>query len=862
MTQEITLKESNRTPLKINLQPHTVFLLCGPTNSGKSTFAELLRQLAVKSTLAAVVISSDKNRQTILGSTSLFAPAFEHNRYAPSMSAVSGQAFDLLFTQLEIATSFPVGSEIVIVDTTGMDEKFRLEVKKIADKNAYRTVLVTFEYKHRADYESEGLTEEKKKIIEASVIRFRRTILPSLKTKDFSDRIRIHSRAEIDALQKGLDAGPAGVRDLITDAADAKLETLFSTMDPDYPYKVEGKIPLYAVIGDSHECTEELRALVSRIETAYPGIHIVHIGDYLDKGGDTENMIEYMYERFRKGDTIVQGNHESYVVRKLRGELGSGSASEEVEKNYFTSLPVLSSREDLQKKLFEIFDRSYPFVILNSLDHRGGLPVFVTHAPCENRFIGKVHNFALNAQRNYRTKDRSVSVFEELDWLYKEASANHPLHIFGHVAHVVDKKYGERFKNKVFLDTGAVHGNCLTAVILKNGQIVKFETEKTKERLKDDLPRNLGSPVKKFSIEDYDLTPVDKRLMNKIMETGVRYISGTMAPSASNETSLEPLRTAIDLFRNSGADAIIAEPKYMGSRCQIYFFENDKDKTFAVSRKGWVIRSLIGHEGERSEALLKEFLDSEWEKRKPLMEKYGDLILDGELMPWATLGKSLIEESFLGYQYLVEGELSLLENDVGFKELTEFYDDYKLSEKKEHLTKFEEVLSRYSQLGPIEFKAFDILHCSREDPSLLSNEARKFHTVSSDSFFQLNLKDVEQKDLESGIERLHQFFQSVTVGQKMEGLVLKPLTKGVCEIPYIKVRSEEYLRLIYGYDYLDPERYEKLRRQKNVSKKIRISQSEAKIGYKLLVAEGDAKKELIVQMIGEMNKEQELDPRL
>lgn len=841
--------------LKIDLVPHTVFLLCGPTYSGKSTFSQGMVSLCEQIGLTYDVISSDAIRQDILRTSSLSNTndSLEADRYSGVMSTVSQAAFEHLMLRLKTVTAFPINSEIVVVDTTGMDENFRKEVKAVADASSYNLCLVTFEYKYRSDYIPIDVDEFKSGVIERSVARFRQKVLPNLGNRDFPNRLRVKSRESFAWMFNGDSKLVSDPYSFVTDYAKDKIELLLSVTGLSYA-ATEDPIYTFAVIGDSHECTRELQVLVEVIEKNHPKARIVHIGDGIDKGFETKSMIDYLYSRIEKGDIFVVGNHEAYVARRLRKEI---SAQPDIEKTYFTALEILQNDAELAAKFLTLYDCSKPFVILCDSGESGNLPVYVTHAPCLKRHLGKVHDFSLTAQRNYRTKDRTLPILQEFEWLYKEAERNHPLHIFGHISHLVTDTKNMQFRNKVFLDTGAVYGGRLSAVIVKRGEIIDtLQIQATKTRAEAELPRNLGQgPVKTkvFRLEDYDLDRRDFRLLHDCVEKGVKYISGTMAPAPSTNTELETLSAAFEYLKSRGLTQVTLQPKYMGSRCQMYLFADDKAKTFATSRAGWVIRRVTGKTDEEYQ----KFLESVWYQYSHLFDNYGDIILDGELLPWSALGAGLIDDHFIPYRELVKDEVNTLVEDLELANLTEFTLKLDLGSKKGHIEKFEEALARYSQSTEPQFKAFDVLSQTKADTGQPMDSFSIFNRINPDGARIVELND------EASIEKAQQYFNSLTLVHGMEGVVAKPFILEEGQVPYMKIRSPEYLRLVYGYDYLSPDRYARLVRQKNISGKVRLSIAEHALATKLLsaVAEDD-RKELIVQMIGKMKEEKVLDPRL
>lgn len=845
-------REAKSYSLNVDIIPHTVFLLCGPTQAGKTTFTNYLNLAIDKLGITFISLSSDEYREELLDfNTTTLSLNGTGDRYSDAMMAVSSQAFARLESDLNIHTSFPINTEIVVVDTTGMDKGFRDMVRGVAEKNGYKLVLVTFEYKFRSDYIREDMSAETKTIVERSVNRYRTKVLPELGGRDFPNRLRIRSKN-----WNGITVSDKGKESLellnacINLAYKRENLSYLDNFDPD---------PTWAVIGDSHECTEELKSLIQRLEIEVPGVRILHVGDYLDKGGDTKEMVEYMYTRFMEGDIILQGNHEAYVARRLRKEI---SPNGDLEADFFTSIPVLLADDKLREKFFTLWDNSHPFAVLCSNPEAGNIPVYVTHAPCHTKYLSKVHFEALKAQRNYRIADRSLPFGEEFAWLYKEANTIHPLHIFGHVSHnVTDKVKGYKFKNKIFIDSGAVHGHDLSAVIIKGGKVVKYISVPSRDRFmpelseKNPLPENFGHGFRRaFDIADYELDPRETRLLNHIVEKGIKYISGTMSPAPSVGDELEPLQGAFDWYTKLGVKHVVLQPKFMGSRCQMYLFKEGPEKTFATSRSGWTIRSLHGQTDEQ----YKQFLASVWENHKDMIDELGDMILDGELLPWYALGEGLILQAFNPYKDLVSKELETLSKDEGFKALTEFGTKFNLEGKLGHLAAFKAELARYSSPGEPKFAPFDILWCTKGlKETGLDNSFEKFMLLN-ESFKALL---VQLDDFES-VKAAHEYFNTVTSLLQMEGVVVKPSMDGSCDLPYMKVRSKEYLRLAYGYDYLDPVRYARLIRQKNISGKVRMSITEHKLGSGMLTAADDAKKELIVKMIGQMKEEKSLDPRL
>ena len=105
---------------------------------------------------------------------------------------------------------------------------------------------------------------------------------------------------------------------------------------------------------------------------------------------------------------------------------------------------------------------------------------------------------------------------------------------------------------------------------------------------------------------------------------------------------------------------------------------------------------------------------------------------------------------------------------------------------------------------------------------------------------------------------------------KLEGVVIKPLDSKLTNVaPYIKVRNPQYLKLVYGPTYNLEPTYSKLVNSKRVSRKIKSSIDEWKLGLEMLgihssqmTLNNPKAVELMIKFIAEEKRVEELDPRL
>lgn len=798
--------------MKFELNHYSLILLVGPTGCGKTPLVTDMQKVLADQGIPSIHISSDQERRNLLGSE-------ETHKHSPEMMEVSKQAFEMLTAKVNTAVSYPVNIPFVFVDTRGFDATFRKEMSDIAFKNHYNLVCISFEFKNASDY-LDGLTEAEAFVTKMDVQKFRKKVLPELRSRDFSRMLKVKRNNQwMEGVELDLPDQEAYLKSNLVDVGPV------------------------AVIGDSHECLAELKALITNLEEKTPGIKIIHAGDYLDKGGNTEATIEYMEERTAKGDIIVSANHEMYLYRRLKRDIEP--ADPEVENTYFTALPFLLKDDSLRERFFALVENhTVPFVKVTNPNQR---TMYVTHAPCKEVFLGKFSFAAQRAQRNLYMKDRQADLRSVMDFIYQEASPINPTHVFGHVSH--SSPY-LAFRNKVFLDTGCVNGGALTAFVLKDNNYSFVQEKSQTLHLPKELPDNLTKPIKEdkpFSIYDYNLSVNDYKFINKAMSNGIKYISGTMAPAPSTATELEPLSAAFKYFHNKGIDQVVLEPKYMGSRCQFYLYKNPEKPCFAVSRNGFVIRHVEGLDVvlEAWRTKCQDWYDGSW----------SEIILDGELLPWSALGKGLIDHEFYSYHALIQDELQTLKSDQGFAEL-EMAKGMDVEGRLVELQVFKETLDLYGKDYPLEYKAFNIL--SSDGQIVGGTPEVMFETLGEDPFLVVDLNN------EESIAEGQKFFQVITVEKGMEGLVVKPFcepTDRPSNVPeYMKVRNEKYLTLVYGYDY--KRKYHKLVSQKNISGKVAVSIKESQLATRMLTAKDEERKELFVKMLAELKKETSLDPRL
>lgn len=861
--------------MKLQTKVHTIFMLIGSTECGKTTFAQevlipaLQFQDQSKQVKANVqYLSSDRIRQEILG--------YEYDKYDQVMLESSDQAFHLLFEKLRMVTSFPIHAEFIVLDTTGLSEDFRAKVREIAHENNYNLEVILFDYRKREDYYA---SDRSKKLITNHINRLKKEVLRSLSKEGYSFIHRVRHKDFYSPSDK---------------KANPDYQVVIENLD-EYLSTILPQDHKYVIVGDIHECLPELKGLLQSYgftinenklvaSEKVRNIKVLLAGDWIDKGKATKETIEFLYEN-QDFFLFVMGNHENFVYKYLHGLIKG--IDRDLLDSYFDSIHVLKNDEVLLEKFNRLFSLAKPFYKFNGIT---GPSFYVTHAPCKNKYIGKLDAQSVRRQRSFRV-DRSSCIQEQLQFLSHEAVKNHPYHIFGHIA----ATQPFRIKNKLHIDTGCVHGHSLTSVMITHRPF--FKTHQSKHALLPEELPTLFQEEKTVSIEDLDAQEV--RRLNYSIRNKINFITGTMCPADKDEVSneLESLKSGLSYFADREVHQVVLQPKYMGSRCTIYLHRNLSD-SFAVSRNGYKINQID----------LTEVYQKLLNKFHEYMEanQISILILDGELLPWRAIGEGLIEKQFKTIEKALEVELTFLENNGFEQAVNKLVADYKASgyeqdqfhcskgdliekygsslyqnykhvhEVKESFVSLEEhvnayqiykkQLDLYAEEGQIEYKPFSLLKVVFEDgkesiPQWTTSKMYRF--LSEDDFLLLDLTKPDW------YERANRFFTKITREKQMEGIVIKPEIMDSQVVPYLKVRNPDYLSIIYGYDYRFPYQYKKLMKQKNINQKLRTSQKENRLGNKMLLTkyneiapDNDHYKKLVANMLFEVSKEKEIDPRL
>ena len=418
-------------------------MMVGPSCCGKSRMAGWIsEQIRVNMDMTSVVISSDDLRRELLCDSTI-------HKMSPKMMPVSKEAFTLLEVKIALHATFPVNTKFIFVDSTGLDSALRMRVNELAKANGYNTQLIVFDLSNEELMmnvaECGGIPSVSLKHQKA----LEKNVLPNISDKYWDLITIVKSRA---------------------DALDLSTNITFTNNTSVFMAEEE----TFAVIGDVHECVPELDDLIKKIPKEAA---LFFIGDLFDKGDNTKGMLDYMSDLCDKRNVwMLKGNHENYVIRRLKKEISSNF---EIEKSFMTSVNYFLDNPEDRDKFLLLAQKMRNQIHIEREHHKD---VYLTHAPCENKYLGKNTNSALKAQVNFRFRERGMAKMqEELSFIEKEANNGHPYHVFGHVA--TEANGPHIMKNKIWLDTGCVHGNRLSAIVFRpDGTTMNYTVKSTHEK--------------------------------------------------------------------------------------------------------------------------------------------------------------------------------------------------------------------------------------------------------------------------------------------------------------------------------------------------------------------------------------------
>lgn len=823
--------------MRIEIPEFALVALIGATSSGKSTFAK-------KHFLPTEILSSDFFRGMISDD--------ENNQ------KISREAFDLLFYAANKRLDL---MKTTVIDATNVQPAARKQIIDLAREQNVHSVAIVLNVPEKelqarnAARPDRGYPEH---VIRKHVSDLRRSI-KNLKREGFRFVYILNSQQEIDEVEI------------------VRTKLWNNKKDEHGPFDV---------IGDVHGCYDELVMLLNKLgyeENAEAGfIHPdgrrpVFLGDLCDRGPKNVEVLRLVMKMVKTGNALaVPGNHDVKLVKYLLGKNvqlshGLDKTVEELEKE----------SDEFRAEVKDFLDTLISHYVLDD----GKL--VVSHAGLKEEYIGrgsmKVRDFCLYGEVTGEIDEYGYPV--RLNWAsdYRGSATV----VYGHIpqfeVHEINGTY--------CIDTGCVFGGKLTAYRYPERELVSVDALamyyasvkplSPVQNTADDM-LTVGDVQGRLylSTELMPAITVHENNAAAALEIMSRfaadphwliYLPPTMSPCETSPLDgfLEHPLEAFAYYRNRGIQNVVCEKKHMGSRAVIVLCHTDEaaQKRFGVNdgSKGIVYtrtgRHFFDDAAVENEVLSR--LDAVLTKSGFWTDYATDWVcLDTELMPWSEKAQALLAKQYApvgraGRDGLAAAVAALeatckrpnrpfevdsvtsgknvepLELLERFKEKQRSIDGY-IDAYREYCWKVESV-------DDLRIAPFHLLACegkvfSNEKHVWHMEEIRKYCTGVDPLFMATEYICVDTTD-ETSVNAGVDWWLKLT-GSGGEGMVVKPETfiaRRQTEVlqPAVKCRGPEYLRIIYGPEYLMPEHLTRLKKR-SLSRKRSLAIREFALGMESL----------------------------
>jgi len=810
----------------------SLVVLVGTTGSGKSTFAarHFGPTQVLSSDYCRGVVSDDENDQS-----------------------ASADAFDLLH---HIAGVRLRRGLLTVVDATNVQSKSRAALVAVARAYDVLPVAIVLDVPEEVCRERNAARPDRSMgpHVIARQRREMRSQLRNLEREGFRKVHILRGVAEIDdaviEYEKAYNDKRelTGPFDVIGDihGCRSELETLLTELGYDLVRDKEGRaVDARPPLVDNRPNGEAAPAVDAtggdrRTRTA------VFVGDLVDRGPDTPGVLRLVMGMVEAGHALcVPGNHESKLVRAL------GGRKVQLKHGIAESLDQLSREpEEFRKRVVEFCTGLISHYVLD------GGNLVVAHAGLkeayQGRASGRVRSFALYGETTGETDEYGLPV----RYPWAEEYRGKAMVLYGHTPTVTP----EWINNTLCLDTGCVFGGELTALRYPERELVAVPAEQVwYEPTRPLGPVRVGRDPGVLDLGDViGRRVVDTRLMGNLsvreenaaaaLEVMSRfavdprwlvYLPPTMAPVATSARPdlLEAPAEAFGYFGSAGVTRVVCEEKHMGSRA-VVLVTRDAGGSVAARRFGvddgstGIVVTRTGRpffdSSQTTETLLARVRAAAG--ASGLWDELGTdwLLLDCELLPWSAKAMGLLRDQYaavgaaaragLGATIAVLEQAASRGLDVG--DLAA-----KQAERRSAAESFTTAYGRYcwptSGLDGVRLAPFQVLaaegsvHATRDHGWHLDVLDRL--CAADPELFQVTRRRVVDLGDGSAVDQATAWWEELT-GAGGEGMVVKPYDALVRDgrrvvQPGVKCRGPEYLRIIYGPEYLEPRNLDRLRRR-------------------------------------------------
>ncbi|MDE5753042.1 MAG: polynucleotide kinase-phosphatase [Oscillospiraceae bacterium] len=811
--------------MRIEIPELALVALVGGTSSGKTTFAR-------KYFRATEILSSDFFRALICDDE--------------NSQDVSGDAFDLLYAAAEKRLQH---GKLTVIDATNLQQSARKRTLDLAKaQNVHSAAIVL------------NLPEK--------ILRERNQTRTD---RDIPDRvIRKHCedvRRSVKYLKK------EGFRFVYVLKSPEEIENLEIVRTKLWSDKKEDHGAL-DVIGDIHGCARELELLLAKLGYSekdgiyqHPeGRRVAFLGDFCDRGNQNVRVLQIVMAMVKSGNAFaVTGNHDAKLVKYLKGKKVA------ITHGFDQTIQELNAEsETFRQEVRDFLDGLISHYVFDD----GKL--VIAHAGLKQEYIGRgsgrVRKFCLYGETTGETDEYGLPV--RLNWAadYRGRATI----IYGHVA----QKEVQSLNGTHCIDTGCVFGGKLTAYRYPEQEFVSVNALETYcESVKpldadQEKMKEIGDLL---TIQDYQgklylqtgllaNIQIQENQLAAALEIMSRfaadphwliYLPPTMSPCATSEQEayLEYPLEAFEYYQKKKIRHLVCEQKHMGSRAVMILCRNPETAKTRFGVDDGTRGIIYTRTGRRFfdtleiESKLLDRLDNVLTKKGFWKDFQTDWVcLDTELMPWSEKAKALLKNQYApvgnaGKQSLSAAVKILEQVQARTGQGAEILESYR--EKENAISGYIRAYQEYCwdvqttedfRIAPFHILAAENQVFSEKSHLWHMETIRKYMTGIDPIFMATPYKIVDTEDESSIRDAVNWWLELTAKGG--EGMVVKPeyftaWKESELLQPAVKCRGREYLRIIYGAEYLHPEYLMRLKKR-SLHKKRTLALKEFSLGIEAL----------------------------